>query len=290
MICYFYQTVGACRRLFYLLIRTRLDEAETAAYKLKTRQYIGAACADGIVLSFPKSGRTWVETMLSRLYVKRLGLPETKILEFEEDRYSISGLPYLLFTHDYAHVTGGKWLIGPCRSRHHYRRTPTLLIARHPIDIAVSMYFQQSRREGNPIEGEIFDFVKSQQGGVKTAIEFLNIWAKELPRIRRHRILRYEDLVADTAAGLREVVAFFDLPFADAEIEEAVAFAEFGNLQRLEKEGKIVDWRFSDGSNDADRLKVRRGKVGGYKDYFDAAQCRELEEIVAETLDPSYGY
>ena len=37
-------------------------------------------------------------------------------------------------------------------------------------------------------------------------------------------------------------------------------------------------------------MKVRRGKVGGYKDYFNEPQCKELERIVTEFLDPVYGY
>lgn len=286
-----YQTVCVIRRLFYLVIRTRLDEAETAAYKLKTRQFAGASCSDGVILSFPKSGRTWVETMLSHLYVRKLGLSKTRVLEFEEDRYTLPELPYFYFTHDYAHVTHGQWLMKERGSRRHFRRTPTLLIARDPIDIAVSMYFQQSRREENPVDGTMFDFVRYQKGGMLTAIEFLNFWAAELPRIKKHKIVRYEDLIADTVSGFGGIAEFFELGFDSTEIEEAVAFSDFGNLQKLERSGELADWRFSNGpTNDADQLKVRRGKVGGYKDYFDEAQCRELEQVVAETLNPIYGY
>jgi hypothetical protein len=283
--------MAACRRLFYLLIRTRLDEAHTAAYKLRTRQLIGAACSRGIILSYPKSGRTWVESMLSNLYVRRFALPDTRILDFQDDREELPGLPYFFFTHDYAHVTHGQWLIPQRYSRRHFRATPTIFIVRYPIDTAVSMYFQQSRRERNLDEVEIYDFVTTYQGGLQTIIEFMNFWACELPQIHTHKIVRYEDLSSDTYQSFGAIIRFLNLDFDDTDIRKAVEFARFDNLQQLEKEGKLADWRFSKTRvEDQDDMKVRRGKVGGYKDYFDEVQCKELEGIVTKTLDPVYGY
>jgi hypothetical protein len=36
--------------------------------------------------------------------------------------------------------------------------------------------------------------------------------------------------------------------------------------------------------------KVRRGKVAGYRDDFDAAQLAEIDRLVETALDPLYGY
>ena len=143
----YYLAKASCRGLLYLVVRIRLDSDEKSAYKLKSRQLSSAVFADGIILSYPKSGRTWVESMLSHLYTSRLGLPETRILDFQDDRTVFPELPYLFFTHDFAHATGGRWLIPKAGSRGHFRGTPTLFVVRHPIDTAVSMYFQQLRRE-----------------------------------------------------------------------------------------------------------------------------------------------
>lgn len=283
--------MAACRGLIYLLIRTRLDEAETAAYKLRTRQLIAASSADGIVLSYPKSGRTWVETMLSHLYVRRFGQTKTRVLDFQEDRTEFPELPFIFFTHDYAHVTGGRWLMPMRRRRLHFRATPTVMIVRDPIDTAVSMYFQLTHREGHLDDIDLFDFVKSGQGGLVTIIDFMNFWARELPSVHQRLIVRYEDLFARPLEKFEEIVRFFELGFDAEDIEAAVDFARFENLQQLEKAGELSDWRFSDGAvSDEDRLKVRRGKVGGYHDYFSPEQCAELEKFVDANLDPVYGY
>jgi len=229
--------------------------------------------------------------MLSHLYTRRLKLPDNRILDFQEDRAHFAALPYLFFTHDYAHTTEGKWLIPKRGSRRHFRATPTLLVVRHPIDTAVSMYFQQSRREENIADIGIYDFVSTRQGGLPTVIEFMNFWLAESSKIKRCKIVRYEDLSEDAYTTFKEIVEFFGFEFSEDEIRSAVEFADFGNLQKMEKAGELSDWRFSEGAEgDNDKLKVRRGKVKGYTDYFDDAQTAALEKLVAETLDAKFGY
>jgi len=41
-------------------------------------------------------------------------------------------------------------------------------------------------------------------------------------------------------------------------------------------------------AEDSDSFKVRRGKIGGYADYFDAEQREELDALVSQTLSHSY--
>ena len=41
---------------------------------------------------------------------------------------------------------------------------------------------------------------------------------------------------------------------------------------------------------DETTYKVRRGKVGGFRDYFTPGQVAELEQIVAARLSPRFGY
>jgi len=39
-----------------------------------------------------------------------------------------------------------------------------------------------------------------------------------------------------------------------------------------------------------DSFKVRRGKVGGFSDYFDEDQVNTIEQLLQQTLQPVYGY
>ncbi|MEC7655577.1 MAG: sulfotransferase domain-containing protein, partial [Pseudomonadota bacterium] len=182
-------------------------------------------------------------------------------------------------------------LIPKAGSRGHFRGTPTLFVVRHPIDTAVSMYFQQLRCEQGIKEVGIYEFVSAYQGGLPTVIEFLNFWLEESSKIKRCKIVRYEDLSDDTFAAFRDVVRFFGFEFSDEEVGSAVDFADFGNMQKLEKSGQLSDWRFSVNAEDyVDKLKVRRGKVKGYTDYFDEEQVAALEAMVADNLNGQFGY
>ena len=42
--------------------------------------------------------------------------------------------------------------------------------------------------------------------------------------------------------------------------------------------------------NNPDSFKVRKAKVGGYRDYFDDAQLAELDLHVRSELNPLFGY
>jgi hypothetical protein len=42
--------------------------------------------------------------------------------------------------------------------------------------------------------------------------------------------------------------------------------------------------------NDPNTFKVRKAKVGGYRDYFDDNQVAELDAMVDSRLLPGFGY
>ena len=68
-------------------------------------------------------------------------------------------------------------------------------------------------------------------------------------------------------------------------------FAAFDSLSRKEKEGFFSSGRLRPADpEDAGSFKVRRGKIGGYRDYFTAEQNDRIDTLVREQLDPFFGY
>jgi hypothetical protein len=79
--------------------------------------------------------------------------------------------------------------------------------------------------------------------------------------------------------------------FSDAEIQEAVDFGSFDNLRKLETSGFFRQGGMTlRNPDDPETFKVRRGKVGGYRDYFTPEQVAELEELTYSRLSPTFGY
>ena len=84
---------------------------------------------------------------------------------------------------------------------------------------------------------------------------------------------------------------FLEAPFTRQEVDEAAAFASFENLRKLEASDFFKNSRLSPRNReDPDSFKVRRGKVGGYLDYFDERQIREMEDRVRSQLSAVFGY
>jgi hypothetical protein len=103
---------------------------------------------DAIILSVPKSGRTWLRAFLCAYFCKRFGLQFT----LRPGRYDIPGFPRVVFSHDlFEHRTKGdrwdrvrgKYLV----PRSELARAKIILLARDPRDCFVSLYLQLTRRD-----------------------------------------------------------------------------------------------------------------------------------------------
>jgi hypothetical protein len=253
--------------------------------------------ADAVVVSFGKSGRTWLRVLLSRVFQLQHGLDERAILGFDNLHYRTGAVPKILFTHDnyLRDYTGRR------DSKADFYDKKVVFLARDPRDVAVSQYFQWKYRmkpnkkdiNAYPV-GDLspFEFVMSD-AGLPKVIGFMNLWAREASRIKSFMVVRYEDLRARPEVTLRALLGFLGTPASDAQIAGAVQFGSYDNMKRMEQQqvfwlsgGRLVP---KDRSN-PNSYKVRRGKVAGYRDDFDPAQLAEIDRLVETTLDPLYGY
>lgn len=253
--------------------------------------------ADAVVVSFGKSGRTWLRVMLSRFYQLEHGLPE-RLLGFDNLHYLDAAVPKIFFTHDnYVKDYSGNH----DNKADYYDKTVALLV-RHPADVAVSQYHQwryrmrdRKKTINDYPEGEmaIADFVLEHPAGLAKTIDFMNGWARERERIRNFTVLRYEDLKADAVGELDRLTRFFGTPGSRASLEGAVEYASFENMRRLEAANSswLTGGRMKpkDPSN-PESFKTRRGKVGGFRDYFSHAEVEAILDVVDERLDPVFGY
>ena len=256
--------------------------------------------ADVVIVSFGKSGRTWLRVMLSRFYQIRYGLSDKHLIGFDNLHWRNRAIPKLFFTHD----NYLKDYTGNGDSKADYYAKKVILLVRHPADVSVSQYHQWRYRmrpnkkliNDYPVDGAavaIFDFMVASRAGLDKAIGFMNGWAREMPRLEDLLVVRYEDLKAKPAETLAGMLDFMGTPGSQAEIRESLAFASFDNMRKLET--KRTFWLSGGRMVPKDRdnpksFKVRRGKVGGYKDYFSAGESLEIDRIVQERLAPEFGY
>ena len=255
--------------------------------------------ADWVLMSWGKSGRTWLRVMLSRAYQLKGGLPSNELLDFDNFRDRDPGLPAVFFTHNnYLRNYTGNW-----ESKTHFQGKKIVLLVRDPRDVAVSQFFQWKFRmrpnkkfiNDYPSHGadiEVWDFVQDAEAGVPRIVDYFNGWAQAIPELGTVLVVRYEDMRTDPAAVLRQIFDFTGTDISDEQIVDAVEFAAYENMKKMEQDRhfKGSGARVKPGDKDNPQsFKVRKAKVGGYRDYFTDDQCEQLDRMVA-TLDPVFGY
>jgi len=256
--------------------------------------------ADCVIVSFGKSGRTWVRVLLSRFYQQKHGLTERHLLVFDNLHRKNPAIPTIFFTHD----NYLKDFTGQGDNKADYYGKKVVLLVRNPADVAVSQYFQwkfRMRPRKKTInqyptsagEVEIFDFVMRPQSGLKKIVDFMNLWADEAGRIKELHVLRYEDLRRAPEATLGRLLEFIGTRGSAEQLADAVDFASVENMRKLET--RRTFWLSGSRMAPADRsnpnsYKVRRAKVGGYRDYFDDGQVIRIDTIIGERLSPFFGY
>ena len=179
------------------------------------------------------------------------------------------------------------------------------LLARDPRDVAVSQFFQWKFRikptkvtiNNYPPQGSeisLFDFVMGDNGGSMRAVtDYLNLWAAEVGRMQHFHLLRYEDLRARPREELRRLLDFMHVHASDVQVDAAVDYSSYENMKKMEsaQQFRLAGGRMMPRDKDnPDSYKVRRAKVGGYRDYFKDDEVAAIDARLAGTLDPLFNY
>ncbi len=245
--------------------------------------------ADVAVISFPKAGRTWLRALLAAAFRAHRGLPEAPEALLRLPDPGATGLPRVRFKHDDApQLKRPEELV---TDKSEFRDVRVILLARDLRDLAVSTYFQMTRREAR-FDGDLEAFLRGPRGGIDTMIRFFNIWAENREIPKDLLLIRYEDLHRNPRGELLRALAFCGLPdVADAALDSAVDAARFDRMRDLETTGASASGRLRPGeTGDPESFKTRRGQVGGYREYLSVDQADWIEGRMRAELSPWYGY
>jgi hypothetical protein len=216
------------------------------------------------------------------------------------DRYHEDRIPRLIFSHDlFEHRTkGGRWdrfrgkYLVP---RRELSRAKIILLARDPRDCFVSLYLQLTRRDPNaPLklrQKTVSEMLRDSRFGMQAIIDAMNDWINEFAGRDNFSLVRYEALRASPAEYFRDLLALLGESSADGNIfQEALEFSRFENMQKLEAAGAFDSNILHPGDvRDPESFKVRRGKVGGYREYLSSDDQEYAASALAQ-LDPLFGY
>jgi hypothetical protein len=179
-------------------------------------------------------------------------------------------IPLLLFSH--LAFDGG--LFG---------RRPVAFILRCPYDVMVSRYMHKTRQDFS-WEGPLSAFVRDPNVGVADLVRYLNSWA---PRLGKPGVLvlTYEQLRSDPETGFQRLAAHLGIRTESAIARAALSQASFERMRDIERrvgiEGYHYDWW------DPEARRVRRARIGGYRDYLDEQDRHYVKIACAQGLAPA---
>src|SRR5919204_6238933 len=251
---------------------------------------------DMFVVSIPKSGRTWLRTFFCAYFCKLYGHEFT----LQPERYRDPAIPRIIYSHDrFEHRTKGnrwdrlrgKYLV----PRKELRKAKIVLLVRDPRDCFVSLYLQMTRRD--PSAGaalkqkSVSELLRDKRFGIRGIVRAMNDWLDEFSGRKDFTIIRYEALRASPAEHFRDLLATVGETTPDMSIfQDALEFSRFENMQKLEAAGVFDSKILHPGDvRDPESFKVRRGKVGGYREYL-SLEDQEYTARALMELDRRFGY
>jgi len=126
---------------------------------------------------------------------------------------------------------------------------------------------------------------------VRAIIDAMNDWINEFSGRDNFTLVRYEALRASPSEHFRDLLAVLGESTPDtAMFQEALEFSRFENMQKLEAAGAFDSNILHPGDvRDPESFKVRRGKVGGYREYLSLEDQKYAADALMK-LDPRFGY
>ena len=252
------------------------------------------------VVGYPKTGNTWFLMMLRRLLVNAYGLPETayrhalftRLWKRQAWKALPEGIPVIHATHHmpcYNSETSAEMRL----SLSPFKGKKVILLNRDPKDVLVSLWFHNVFRCNPPLyNGTLSEMVRDSRYGLDKYLRYYQTFYEDLRIPSDVLLVRYEDHSADPAAMVRKTADFLGLEtVTDEMVGDIVAFSSFDNMKKMEKSNALGSQTLAPAQSDTPQAsKVRKGKVGGYREHLDEGSIRYIDDALRQYLPEFYGY
>lgn len=219
---------------------------------------------DVFLVSYPKSGRTWVRFLIANYL-------SNNQCDFLNSYLIVPGIDY-----------NPEQCINLQRPRFiqsHWSFTPefkkVIFIVRDGRDVSVSYYFHLIKFQIIPKDTRFEDYLAMFNQGSFDQFSpwgnYVENWLNNAPE--EFLLIKYEDLKTNVVKKLTKMIEFAGLPVNEEAVIEAVRASSFEKMKSHEQSGKLYEELEK---TDLSIPHVRQGKVGSYKDYFDDKMLAEF--------------
>jgi len=234
---------------------------------------------DIFIASYPKSGNTWLRFLLNNvIYDKNsdfLNIQKFDIYRNKDSNLLKMPAPRLLKSHEYFDPKYPK----------------TIYIVRHPLDVAVSLYYFMIKLKILSDDCTEEEYVRRLltgefNGSFGSWADNVGSWHGASIGSKKILIIKYEELISNTEFVLKKILKFLNISYTKSKLQKAIKNSSFNEMSLLENKTN----KFWLGKKmRADYKFVRSGKINEGKEFFSdksikklTLECRELMKI--------YGY
>lgn len=157
-----------------------------------------------------------------------------------------------------------------------------LFLHRDPRDVVVSYYFHLSKRVEKYTNMNLSEFLKDERFGITRIVSYYNFVDQQKSICKTFQVQTYENVLASPHIAFKNLIDYVlgDTYYNKHVFMSALEESSFQSMKEIEISGIVGDARLSSAQNsESEMRKVRKGKTGGYKNYFS-----EVDTIFADTV------
>jgi len=210
---------------------------------------------DILLVSYPKTGSTWIRYYLYVLLMQKSGESKMTIDAMNGSMPEFANPSFFM-----------NWQFSECHrivKTHQkyltlFSKNKGVLIVRDPRDIVISYYYYVLGLKAHGFKGSISDLLRDRKMGLKPFFQHYASWQTHVGLI-----LRYEDLKENPIEGFSRLAAFYGIERSQEEILQAIDASNFSNMRTAQEKSSQLKSEFKEGHQ-----FVRSGKKEQWKSLF----------------------
>lgn len=233
--------------------------------------------ADFTIVSFPKSGRTWVRFFLAKYLELEQGVPfDLELMPqpyWTQERTDLD-FPKIHFTHDWFDLRFKDRSPPNILYKGILDKKPVVFLMRNPMDTMVSYYYHKVKRESTEhgLNMTLDEFLLDDIYGLEKHCAWMDKMLDYLQGRDKKLIISYEDMIANLKVEMLRLFDFIGIEVNQDILVKTIDLSSFNSMQQIEIDSNqdpnalgigrlsMRDW---DGS--IDTLKVRKGQINGWQ-------------------------
>ncbi len=221
-----------------------------------------------VMLSYPKSGRTWLRFMVDSYLCRVFELDCPNVFDAQKRLKQVHPV-------EWTHLTGAMiaklpyWAMGPWNLDKNARQVPWLVLTRNFQAMLRSAYFQ-ARDRIKEFEVTPSAFLHDPRYGVIKLVTYYNMLEELRSKLTDCTLFSYEQMLETPRENLEQIVTKLGLRVDDVLLDEVIEAASFDNMKRLSITPEYAGYVIAPTDpNNPETFKVRSGGRDKHQPFTD---------------------